>query len=117
MSTPLEIATKTSKELRREEAEAVRAAYLLGIEFERIYRKDPDGKEFSQGLLNVINRFLDHIDAPLAQAGDFDADCDLRGSWQFQLERIKRTFEALQPRKEQLERMATITDIGDRRKA
>jgi hypothetical protein len=116
MSTPTEIATRSSKELRREEADSTRAAYLLRREFERVYKKDQVGLEYSLGLLNIISRFLDHIDAPLALAGDFDAACDLRGSWQFQLERINRTFAVLQPRKEELERLENITSLGDRRK-
>jgi hypothetical protein len=108
--------SKTSKELRGEAEASYLAVYRLRREIERSYTKDPVGREYCLSLLSVCTRFLDHIDAPLAEAGDFDAACDLRGMPRLQLETINRALDVLLPRKAELENRLAITDIGDRRK-
>jgi hypothetical protein len=110
------MSTRTSKELRGEGEIAVLAVYRLRREIERSYKKDPVGRDYCLGLVNVMSRFLDHIDEPLAQAGDFDGACDLRGAHGFQLEKINRVYAVLGPRKAELEGRLAITDIADRRK-
>jgi hypothetical protein len=71
---------KTTKELRGEEEAAYMAAYRLKREIERSYKRDRDGFDYAIGLLDVISKFLDDIDAPLAKAGDIDAAYSLQGS-------------------------------------
>jgi hypothetical protein len=70
---------KTAKELRAGEEAAYMAAYRLRREIERSYKKDPDGYQYTIGLIDIISKFLDDIDAPLAKGSDIDAAFSLSG--------------------------------------
>jgi hypothetical protein len=108
--------TKTSKELRGEAEASNLAVYRLRREIERNYTKDPVGRDYCMSLLNIINRFLDHIDTPLALAGDSDAMCDMRGSNNMQLEAVNRAMGILAARKAELEQPTRFTDFVEKRR-
>lgn len=92
------------KELRGEEADALRAVFLLKREVERSYHKDRAGEDYCNKLLNTISRFLDHIDGPLSLAGEIELFLSFAGVNNYTRATIKKRIEDLKFLDEMLEK-------------